>query len=256
MIDPRAIVDPGAELAAGVEVGPFAIVGAGVVVGEGSSIGAHAQITGPALIGRDNRIYPFASIGCDPQDKKYRGEETRLEIGDGNVIREYCTISRGTGDGGGVTRIGDHNWIMAYVHVAHDCLVGSHTIFANSASLAGHVEVEDWVILGGFTLVHQFCRIGAHAFTGMGSAINMDVPPYVTVSGQPASPHGINGEGLKRRGFTPDAVRHIRRAYKILYKSGLRLEEARARITEMAAEVPELEPLARFLERDGRGILR
>ncbi len=256
MIDPRAIVDPDAELAAGVEVGPFAIVGAGVVVGEGSSIGAHAQITGPALIGRDNRIYPFASIGCDPQDKKYRGEETRLEIGDGNVIREYCTISRGTGDGGGVTRIGDHNWIMAYVHVAHDCLVGSHTIFANSASLAGHVEVEDWVILGGFTLVHQFCRIGAHAFTGMGSAINMDVPPYVTVSGQPASPHGINGEGLKRRGFTPDAVRHIRRAYKTLYKSGLRLEEARARITEMAAEVPELEPLARFLERDGRGILR
>ncbi len=256
MIDSRAIVDPGARLAPDVEVGPFAVVGPGVRVGAGTRIGPHAVLQGPTHIGERNHIHAFASVGCDPQDKKYAGERAELVIGDDNVIREYCTISRGTADGGGVTRVGDRNWIMAYVHIAHDCEVGSDTIFANSASLAGHVAIEDHVILGGFTLVHQFCRIGAHAFTGMGSVISMDVPPFVTVSGNPAAPHGINAEGLRRRDFSPAQIARIREAYRALYRSGLRLAEARTRIEALAREEPALAPLATFFDRAGRGILR
>ena len=256
MIDPRAVIDPGAELDEDVEVGPFTVIGPGVRIGAGTRIGPHVVIRGPTIIGRDNRIHQFASIGDDPQDKKYGGEPTRLEIGDRNLIREYVTINRGTVQGGGVTRLGDDNWIMAYVHIAHDCQVGSNTIFANGASLAGHVVVEDHAILGGFTLVHQFCRLGAHCFTAFGSGIAKDVPPYVTVAGQPARPHGINSEGLRRRGFSAEAIRAIREAYRILYRSGLRREEATARIEALVPEHPELEPLAAFLREKGRGLVR
>ena len=256
MIDPRAIVDPGARLAADVDVGPYSVIGPGVEIGAGTVVGPHVVIRGPTRIGRDNHIFQFASIGDAPQDKKYAGEPTRLEIGDRNVIREYCTINRGTAQGGGLTSIGDDNWLMAYVHIAHDCAIGNQTIFANGASLAGHVNIGDYAILGGFTLVHQFCSLGAHCFTGMGSAIAKDVPPYVTVSGQPAQPHGINAEGLKRRGFSPSDVQAIRRAYKVLYRSGLKLTEAQQRIAAMVDEHAELATLRDFLARSKRGVVR
>jgi len=191
-IDPRAVVDPSARLAPGVSVGAYTIIGADVEIGAGTTVGSHVVIKGPTAIGEENRLYPFSSIGDDPQDKKYGGEQTRLEIGDRNVIREYCTINRGTEQGGGVTRIGNDNWIMAYVHIAHDCLIANHTIFANNASLAGHVRVDDYAVLGGFTLVHQFCAIGAHSFSGMGSTLSKDLPPYVRASGNPAVPRGLN----------------------------------------------------------------
>lgn len=256
MIDPRAIVDPGARLAADVDVGPYSVIGPGVEIGAGTVVGPHVVIRGPTRIGRDNHIFQFASIGDAPQDKKYAGEPTRLEIGDRNVIREYCTINRGTAQGGGLTSIGDDNWLMAYVHIAHDCAIGNQTIFANGASLAGHVNIGDYAILGGFTLVHQFCSLGAHCFTGMGSAIAKDVPPYVTVSGQPAQPHGINAEGLKRRGFSPSDVQAIRRAYKVLYRSGLKFTEAQQRIAAMVDEHAELATLRDFLARSKRGVVR
>lgn len=256
MIDPHAIVDAGAVLADDVSVGPFAVIGADVEIGAGTSIGPHAVIKGPTRIGRENKIYQFASVGEDPQDKKYAGEPTRLEIGDRNVIREYCTINRGTAQDLGVTRIGDDNWIMAYVHIAHDCTIGNQTIFANAASLAGHVTIDDHAILGGFTLVHQFCRIGAHCFTAMGSAVTKDVPPFVMVAGNPGHPHGLNVEGLKRRNFGAEVIQEMRRAYKVLYKSNLKLDEARGRITEMVAGCPELKVLADFLGQSGRGIIR
>ena len=256
MIDPRAIVDPGARLAPDVDVGPYSVIGPGVEIGAGTVVGPHVVIRGPTRIGRDNHIFQFASIGDAPQDKKYAGEPTRLEIGDRNVIREYCTINRGTAQGGGLTSIGDDNWLMAYVHIAHDCEIGNQTIFANGASLAGHVNIGDYAILGGFTLVHQFCSLGAHSFTGMGSAIAKDVPPYVTVSGQPAQPHGINAEGLKRRGFSPSDVQAIRRAYKVLYRSGLKFAEAQQRIAAMVEEHAELATLRDFLARSKRGVVR
>jgi UDP-N-acetylglucosamine acyltransferase len=256
LIDPRAIVDPKAELAADVEVGPFAIVGPDVEIGPGSAVGAHAVVRGPTRMGRGNRIFPFASVGDEPQDKKYHGEGSWLEMGDGNTVREYCTINRGTEAGGGVTRIGDDNWIMAYVHIAHDCRVGSHTIFANAASLAGHVDVGDHSVLGGFTLVSQFCRLGEHSFTAMGSVIPRDVPPYVLVSGHMAQPYGVNTEGLKRRGFSEEALRGVRQAYKLLYRSKLGLEDAVARIRELAEDVPEVRIVAEFLETSERGIVR
>jgi len=256
LIHPRAIVDPRARLAEGVEVGPYAVIGPDVEIGPGTRIGAHAVISGPTRIGRDNRIYPFASIGEAPQDKKYGGEPTRLEIGDRNVIREYCTINRGTVQGGGVTRLGDDNWIMAYVHIAHDCRVGSHTIFANNASLAGHVVVEDHVILGGFTLVHQFCALGAHCFTAFGTGLSKDVPPYLMVSGHPARPHGLNVEGLRRRGFPAEKLAALRRAYRILYRSGLTVRQALERMAPLAGEHPEVRALADFVARSRRGIVR
>jgi UDP-N-acetylglucosamine acyltransferase len=252
-----AHIDPNAKLGDRVRVGAFTIIGRDVEIGEGTEIGSHVVIEGPTKIGRDNRIAPFSSIGGAPQDKKYAGEPTLLEIGDRNVIREFCTIHRGTTQDTGITRIGNDNWIMAYVHVAHDCTVGNHTIFANAASLAGHVRVDDYVILGGFTLVHQFCQIGAHAFTSMGAIINRDVPPYVTVAGNFAEPKGINSEGLKRRGFSSDRILSIKRAYKTLYKSGLPLADARAQLAEAAAGgSDDVRLMLDFIERSERSLIR
>lgn len=256
MIDPRAAVDVAAELDEGVSVGPFAVIGPGVRVGRGTTIGPHAVIQGPTIIGEDNRIFQFASVGEAPQDKKYGGEDTRLEIGDRNVIRECATVHRGTVQDEGVTRIGNDGLFMAYTHVAHDCRIGDHVIMANGATLAGHVVIEDHVILGGFTLVHQFCSIGAHSFTAMGTAIGKDVPPYLMVGGNPAKPHGINTEGLKRRGFTAEQLKVLKAAYRVLYLSGLKLEEARLRLDEMSADAPEAGRLAEFLVRSRRSIVR
>lgn len=256
MIHPAAIVDPEAELADDVEIGPFTVIGAGVRIGSGSWVGPHVVIEGPTEIGRNNRIFQYASIGAEPQDKKHKGEQTWLRIGDGNTIREFVTINRGTVDGGGETRIGNDNWIMAYVHIAHDCQVGNHTIFANNASLAGHAIVEDHVILGGFSLIHQFCRIGAHAFTSMGSSVNQDVPPYVTVAGSMSQPRGLNSEGLRRRGYSAERVRLIKQAYKLLYKSGMRLEEALSAIEALDPASEDLQAFVAFIKNSERSILR
>jgi UDP-N-acetylglucosamine acyltransferase len=255
-IHPTALIDPAARLGEDVEIGAFTVVGPDVEIGAGTRVGHHAVITGHTRIGLGNRIFHFVSLGEEPQDKKYAGEPTRLEIGDFNVIREFCTFNTGTVQDEGITRLGNHNWIMAYVHIAHDCVVGNHTIFANNASLAGHTHVDDYAILGGFTGVHQFCRIGAHVITGIASVIRQDVPPYVTVAGSPAAPHGINSEGLKRRGFSPEALSALKRAYKTLYKSGLGLAEAQQAIAQDAEQVPELRLLADFLAVTGRGIIR
>ena len=256
MIDPRAAVDPLAELDEGVSVGPFAVIGAGVQIGAGTQVGPHAVIRGETRIGRDNRIFQFASIGEDPQDKKYAGEATRLEIGDRNQIREFTTIHRGTVQDHGVTRIGSDNLLMAYTHVAHDCQVDNHVIMANAASLGGHVHVHDWAILGGFSIVHQFCHIGAHSFAGMGSAISKDVPPYLMVGGHPAKPHGINLEGLRRRHFSSTQIASIKRAYKALYHSGALLHEAIAQIEADSRGSPEIETFVQFLRASERSIVR
>jgi UDP-N-acetylglucosamine acyltransferase len=256
VIHPTAQVDPGARLGARVTVGAFSIIGPDVDVGDGTTIGSHCVITGPTRIGNDNRIHSHAALGGDPQDKKFAGERTELVIGDRNSIFEFTTMSRGTGDGGGLTRIGDDNWIMAYVHIAHDCLVGSNTIFANNATLGGHAVVEDWVILGGFVGVHQFCRIGAHAFVGMGCLINADVPPFVMVADRYAEPRGINAEGLKRRGFEPGRVAAIKRAYRALYMSGKPMAEAREELAEAARESADVGRMLEFIERSERGLLR
>lgn len=255
-IHPTAIVHAGARLGAGVEVGPYSVIGEHVEVGDNTWIGSHVVIGGHTRIGRDNRIFQFCSVGEVPQDKKYAGEPTRLEIGDRNTIREFCTLNCGTAQDTGVTRLGNDNWIMAYVHLAHDCQVGNHTIFANNAQLAGHVHVGDWVILGGFTGVHQFVWLGAHSMTAVGTVLLQDLPPYVMAAGNTAEPRGINSEGLKRRGFSPESVMAIRRAYKTLYKSGLKLDEARAILAAEAATVAELTPMVDFLARPGRGIIR
>lgn len=256
MIHPTAIVDPKADLAPDVEVGPYSIIGPEVHIDAGTRIGAHVVIEGPTFIGKNNNIYQYASLGAAPQDKKYGGEPTRLEIGDGNTIREFCTFNRGTVQDAGVTRIGDDNWIMAYVHIAHDCQVANHTILANNASLAGHVHLDDYAILGGFTLVHQFCKIGAHVITAVGSVVFKDIPPYVTAAGYDAAPHGINAEGLKRRGFSAQRIAAIKRAYKTLYRSSLTLEEARAVLAEQSREAPDLRILVDFLDTSTRGIIR
>ena len=256
MIHALALVDPQADLADNVEVGPFSIIGPRVTIGPGTVIGSHVVIEGPVRIGRNNRIYQFSSLGADPQDKKFAGEDSCLEIGDENTVREFCTFNRGTKDGGGTTRIGNDNWIMAYVHIAHDSQVGNHTIFANAASLAGHTEVEDHVILGGFTLIHQFCRIGQHAFTSMGSNINRDVPPYVMVAGQMASPRGINSEGLKRRDFCSSRIASIKQAYRILYKNGLQLARAIEQMELLAASAPDVMPMVNFIRNSKRSIVR
>ncbi len=257
MIDLRAAVDPSARLAADVTVGPFSVIGADVEIGQGTWIGPHVVIQGPTRIGRDNRIYQFSSLGEIPQDKKYGGEPTRLEIGDRNTIREFVTINRGTVQDAGLTRLGDDNWIMAYVHIAHDCVVGNRTIFANGASLAGHVHVEDDVVLGGFALIYQFTRLGMHSFCGFACGVNHDVPPYVTVAGYRAEPHGINAEGLRRRDFADEEIQAIRRAYKAIYRANLRLEEAIEKVREMTVEFPRLQILADFLAAPSRnGIVR
>jgi len=256
LIDERAIIDPSAKLASDVSVGPFSIIGPEVEIEAGTTIGPHVVIKGPTRIGKNNTIYQFSSIGEAPQDKKFAGEATRLEIGDNNTIREYVSINRGTGDGGGLTRIGNDNWIMAYVHIAHDCQVGNHTIFANNATLAGHVDVHDHAILGGFAAVHQFCRVGEHSFTAMATAINKDIPPFVMASGNLAKPHGLNMEGLKRRGFSDANIKNMRKAYKLLYKSGLPLEAALKQMNALASETPEVGIMVAFIEKSTRSIIR
>ena len=256
MIHQTAIISPGARIASDVEIGAYSIIGEHVEIDSGTKIGPHAVISGHTKIGKNNRIFQFVSLGEIPQDKKYAGEPTQLEIGDNNVIREFCTFNIGTVQDVGVTRVGNNNWIMAYVHLAHDCQVGSNTIFANNAQLAGHVTVEDHAMLGGFTVVHQFCRIGAHAITAMGTILFQDIPPFVTASGNPAAPHGINAEGLKRRGFSADAILEIKRAYKTLYKNGLSLQEAKAEIAEKARLHAELQRFLAFMDASQRGIVR
>jgi UDP-N-acetylglucosamine acyltransferase len=251
MIHPTAIVHPRAHLGANVSIGPYAIIGEHVELGEGTQVGSHAVITGHTRIGRDNKIFQFVSLGEVPQDKKYAGEPTRLEIGDRNTIREFCTFNIGTVQDAGVTRIGNDNWLMAYVHIAHDCAVGNNTIFANNASLAGHVQIADHVILGGFTGVHQFCNVAVSC------AVYKDIPPYVMAAGTDgAKPNGINSEGLKRRGFTPDAIAAVKQAYKTLYRKGLTLEEAKAELLDQAREHPEVQPILDFLAISTRGIIR
>ena len=253
---PTAIIDKRAKLAANVTIGPYTVIDGDVEIGDGTTIGAHNVITGHTRIGRDNRIFHFCSIGEANQDKKYKGEPTRLEIGDRNTIREYCSLNRGTVQDGGVTRIADDNWLMAYCHVAHDCNIGSNTVFANNATLGGHVEVGDWTVLGGFVGVHQFVKIGAHVMAGVSSVITQDVPPYVLVAGNPCASHGINSIGLKRRGFSDEGVAAIKRAYKTLYRSGLGLAEAKAALAKQAGQYEEVRVFAAFLEASERGILR
>jgi UDP-N-acetylglucosamine acyltransferase len=255
-IHPSAIVDPAARLARNVVVGPFSVIGPQVEIGEESWIGSHVVLDGRTRIGRRNRIFHFASIGGPPQDKKYAGEDTAVEIGDGNTIREYVTINRGTALDAGTTRVGDDNWIMAYVHFAHDCMIGSHAIFANACQLAGHVQVGDWAILGATTLVHQFVHIGAHAFTGMGTYLPQDLPPYVTAAGNAAKPYGLNSEGLKRRGFSPESINALKRAYRTLYRSGLGLDEAKRELETQAAQFAEVRLFLNFIINSKRGILR
>lgn len=256
MIHPTAIVDPGACLGANVSIGAYSIIGPYVEIGDNTWIGPHVVIVGRTRIGRDNRIYQFSSIGEAPQDKKYAGEETRLEIGDRNTIREYCTFNLGTAQDAGVTRIGNDNWIMAYVHVAHDCQIGNQTTFANNAQLAGHVHVGDWAILGGYTGVHQFCHVGAHVMTAVGTVVLQDIPPYLMAAGNTAQPYGINVEGLKRRGFTSESIAALKRAYRTLYKSGLMLEEAKAKLAEEVKTAPDIQLFIDFLEESKRGIIR
>ncbi len=256
-IHPTALVDPAASVAAGVSIGAYSVIGAEVAVGEGTVIGSHCSIQGPTRIGRNNRFHGHAAIGGEPQDKKFKGERVELAIGDDNVFREFVTVSRGTGDGGGLTRIGNSNWFLAYSHVAHDCRVGDHCVFSNNATLAGHVEVGDYVILSGFAGIHQFCRIGAHAFIGMGALVNGDVPPFLMVAQEGyAKPRGINAEGLKRRGFSSDAIRAIRRGYRALYVSGQPLAEARMELTKIAENSPEVTAMLAFLDRVDRPLLR
>ena len=260
LIHSTAIVDPAARLHESVQVGPYSIIGPHVEIGAGTTVASHCVIDGHTTIGRDNRFWPFSSIGCAPQDKKYAGEPTRLEIGDGNTFRESCTVSTGTVQDEGVTRIGDDNWIMAYVHIAHDCRVGSHTIMANVTTLAGHVHVGDWAIIGGLTGVHQFSRVGAHAMAGFQSRIAQDVPPFVMVAGNPCEAHGFNQEGLKRRGFSAERIAVVKQMYRALYRKGLTLEAARAEIEALRGSVPEadgeVDLMLGFLAQATRGIVR
>lgn len=256
MIDPRAVIEPGARLGADVSVGPFSIVENDVEIGAGSRIGPHVVIRRGTRLGRDNQVYQFASLGEAPQHLGYKDEATALRIGDRNIIREFCTLNRGTTMGGGVTRIGDDNFIMAYVHIAHDCRIGDRTIFANGASLAGHVDVGDFAILGGFTLVHQFCRVGAHCITGIGAVCLQDVPPYVIAAGNTAVPRGINVKGLRRRHFSSDSIAALKRAYRTIYRSNLELKTALKLLEDSWGEFAEVKELKRFYEGTTRGVIR
>ena len=255
-IHPSAVVHPKAQLAPDVQVGPYSIIGEHVTIGAGTWIGSHVVLDGHTRIGSRNRIWHFTSIGAPPQDKKYADEPTGVEIGDGNTIREYVTINCGTAQDAGVTRVGNDNWIMAYVHFAHDCVVGSHTVFANLAQIAGHVTVGDWAIFGGATHAHQFVHIGAHAFTGIATYLAQDLPPYVMAAGNMAKPFGINKEGLKRRGFSVETIAELKRAYKTLYRRGLGLEEALAELERQATTCPEVRLIVDFISRSKRGIIR
>jgi UDP-N-acetylglucosamine acyltransferase len=256
VIDPRAIVSPRARLAVDVQVGAFTVIGDDVTIGAGTIIGPHVVINGPTQIGAGNRISQFASIGDAPQDKKYQGEATRLEIGDRNVFREFCTVNRGTTHDKGVTRIGSDNLFMAYTHVAHDCVVGDKIVMSNCATLGGHVHLGDWVIMGGFSGVHQFCKVGPHAFIANNTAVTRDVPPFVMAVGQPAEPHSINSEGLKRRGYSEEQIRNLRNAYKILYRSDLKLADAVAQLKELGASQPEVAELVEFIGTSARSLVR
>lgn len=259
-----AIVSAQAELAASVTVGPYAVIGAGVRIGEGTSVGAHVTIDGPTTIGSGNTIHAHAALGCAPQDMKYRGEPTELHIGDRNTIFQFCTFSRGTVQDGGITRVGSDNWVMAYVHIAHDVQLGSHTVLANNATLAGHVHVDDWAIIGGLTGVHQFCRIGAHVMTGFQSHVSQDVPPYMTVSGHPLAVHGINAEGLRRRGFSRERIAQVKQMHRLLYRDGLTLEQAKLALAALRGGVPgddgqadaDIQRMLDFLAASTRGIVR
>jgi UDP-N-acetylglucosamine acyltransferase len=256
MIDSRAVISPQAQIAADVEIGPFTIVGADVVIGPGTWIGPHAVILGPTRIGAGNKIFQFASLGDAPQDKKYNGEPTRLEIGDRNVFRESVTVNRGTVHDQGVTRIGNDNLLMAYSHVAHDCRLGDQIVMANCATLGGHVELGDWVTLGGLSAVHQHTKVGAHCFIAHNAAVTRDVPPYVMAVGRPAVPHSVNAVGLQRRGFAPDQIRNIRRAYRLLYRSGFKLKAALEELEKAAATQAEIRPFVEFIKRSERSIVR
>lgn len=255
-IHATAIIDASAELDSSVEIGPYSIIGANVKIDAGTRVAGHVIINGPTIIGKNNHIFQYSSLGEAPQDKKYNGEPTLLEIGDNNTIREFCTFNRGTVQDKNTTKIGNDNWIMAYVHIAHDCQIGNHTIFANNASLAGHVDVDDYAILGGFTLIHQFCKIGSHVITAVGSVVFKDIPPYVTAAGYDAKPHGINAEGLKRRGYSSESILQIKRAYKTLYRNNLTLEEAKVELVAMQEATPEIKLLTDFLSVSTRGIVR
>ena len=255
-IHPTAIINTKAELDSNVEVGAYSVIGANVKVDANTRIGSHVVLQGPTTIGKNNQIFQFSSLGEQPQDKKYANEPTMLEIGDNNTIREFCTFNRGTIQDKAVTKIGNDNWIMAYVHIAHDCSVGNNTILANNSSLAGHVDIHDYAILGGFTLIHQYCKVGAHVMTAVNSVVFKDIPPYVTASGYDANPHGINSEGLKRRGFSFDTIMQIKRAYKVLYRNNLTLEEAKLELAEMEKSCAEIKLLTDFLKHANRGIIR
>jgi len=255
-IHPTAIIDASAELDSSVVVGPYSIIGANVKIDADTRVAGHVIINGPTTIGKNNHIFQYSSLGEAPQDKKYKDEPTLLEIGDNNTIREFCTFNRGTIQDKGTTKIGSDNWIMAYVHIAHDCEIGNHTILANNSSLAGHVNIDDYAILGGFTLIHQFCKVGSHVITAVGSVVFKDIPPYVTAAGYDAKPHGINAEGLKRRGFSPESILQIKRAYKALYRNSLTLEEAKIELAAMQAITPEIGLLTDFLNVSTRGIVR
>lgn len=255
-IHEKALVDPAARVADDVEIGPFSIIGPNVTIGPGCRIGPHVVLTGRTTLGENNRIFQFASMGEEPQDKKYDGEDTELVIGNNNTIRELCTFSRGTCQGGGKTIIGNDNWIMACVHIAHDCVLGDNIIMANNASLAGHVTVGDWAILSGYSLIHQFCNVGEHSFTSFASHVNQSIPPYVTVSGEKAKAKGVNTEGLRRRGYSAEQIQQVRRAYKLLYRSGIPLEEAKAKLVEMAETHDEIKPWTQFFETTVKGFIR
>ncbi len=256
MIDSRAVISPQAQLAADVQIGPFTVIGADVVIGPGTWVGPHAVILGPTRIGAGNKIFQFASLGDAPQDKKYKGEPTRLEIGDRNVFRESVTVNRGTVHDEGVTRIGNDNLLMAYSHVAHDCRLGDQIIMANCATLGGHVQIGDWVTLGGLSAVHQYTKLGEHCFIAHNAAVTRDVPPYVMAVGRPAVPHSVNSVGLQRRGFTPEQIRNIRRAYRLLYRSGLKLKAALQELEKAAVTQTEIRPFVEFIKRSERSIIR
>ncbi len=259
-VHPTAVVDAAAELDEDVQVGPYAVIGAGVKIGRGTTVGAHCVIDGPTTIGRDNRIFPHAALGAAPQDKKYAGEPTELHIGNGNTIREFCTFNRGTAQDAGVTRVGDDNWVMAYVHLAHDVQLGSHTILANNATLAGHVHVADWAIIGGLSGIHQFCKVGAHVMTGFQSHVSQDVPPFMTVSGHPLAVHGFNAEGLRRRGFSKERIGLVKQLHRLMCREGLTLEAAKAAIAALRGTVDggdaDVSLLLDFLAASTRGIVR